>query len=330
MKIIEKLELKTFDINAHLLRGVNFYKSIVDYRERIFPKLKHKIKSDDQFECPLCKGSAKSELMQWKQVYKLFECQNCGAVSPNIDNSGEDYIDSVYEVEEYKEKFIRETHSQYDYRKNNFGRERFKYTIDRLGLDKNSNVLDLGCGAGYYIGTLHDAKIQYKGLEVVDHLVDYCKLQHGLNVEKTDLEDEKDGSYDLVTMFDVLEHLSDPIETLNTVNKKLKPGGYCVAYTPNIFSIGYELMGVRQNTMLPFEHLCFVTQGSLQHLAKNTGFKIDKVETFGLDIMDYLLMKEYEDDIEYSNKLHDMMVLVQSVLDKQKGSNHFRITFKKQ
>jgi hypothetical protein len=88
-------------------------------------------------------------------------------------------------------------------------------------------------------------------------------------------------------------------------------------------------MGAKQNTMLPFEHLCFFTQDSLQYLAKNTGLKIEKVETFGLDVMDYLLMKEYEDDIDYSNKLHDMMVLVQSVLDKQKVSNHFRITFKK-
>jgi SAM-dependent methyltransferase len=219
MTIIKKLELKIFDINAHSLRGVNFYKSILDYRERIFPKLKHKIKADNQFECTLCRGGTGLEFIQWKRIYKLFECQDCGAVSPNIDNLSEDYVDSVYGVEEYKEKFMRETHSQYNYRKNNFGRERFEYTIDRLGLNKDSNVLDLGCGAGYYIATLHDAKIQYKGLEVADHLVDYCKSQHGLNVEKTDLEDERDGSYDLITMFDVLEHLPDPIKTLNVINK---------------------------------------------------------------------------------------------------------------
>ena len=131
-------------------------------------------------------------------------------------------------------------------------------------------------------------------------------------------------------MFDVLEHLSDPIDTFNTINKKLKPGGYCVAYTPNIFSIGYELMREKQNTLLPFEHLCFFNDKSLDFLVKNTGFKVEALEVYGLDIMDYLLMKEYEDDINYTDNLQDMMSLLQAVLDKNKIGNHFRITFKKE
>jgi|TARA_B100001971_G_scaffold194366_1_gene200323 hypothetical protein len=54
-----------------------------------------------------------------------------------------------------------------------------------------------------------------------------------------------------------------------------------------------------------------------------------KIETGGLDMMDYLLMKEYEDSYPYTDKLKDMMQLVQAILDKKELSNHFRVTFRK-
>jgi 2-polyprenyl-3-methyl-5-hydroxy-6-metoxy-1,4-benzoquinol methylase len=329
MSIRDNLGLKIFDIDAHSLRGKNFYKSIVDYRNKILPQQLGRIKEDSEYVCTLCSGKSGTLFLEWEEGYKLFKCSDCGSVSPNIILSDDEYISSVYDVKEYREKFMRETHAQYEYRKNNFGQERFQYTVARLNLNNQAKVLDVGCGAGYYISVLNDKKIKYKGLEVADHLVEYCKSYHNLNVEKTPLEDEEDNYYDLITMFDVLEHLSAPVETFNSVNQKLKKGGYCIAYTPNIFSVGYELMGSKQNTLLPFEHLCFFSTESIEYLANNTGFEVEKIETFGLDIMDYLLMKEYEDGIEYTNNLSDLMTLMQSLIDKYNISNHFRITFRK-
>jgi len=331
MNIVKKLGLRIFDIDAHSLRGDNFYKSILDYRKKILPKEKYRIKKDDDFTCILCGGINGLKCLEWEESYKLFECDNCGAVSPNINLLDKNkHISSIYDVKEYRKKFMRETHKQYDYRKNTFGRERFQYTVERLNLNKTTTtVLDLGCGAGYYIGVLDEENIAYKGLEVADHFVDYCQDYHGLNVKNTSLESEIDGAYNLITMFDVLEHLPDPINMLNLIHKKLKLGGYCVAYTPNIFSVGYELMGSKQNTLLPFEHLCFFDVNSLQYLADKTGFEIVTLETYGLDLMDYLLMKEFEDKINYTDSLGDMIKLLQSVLDKYEISNHFRITFRK-
>ena len=285
MNILDNLKLKIFDINAHSLRGLNFYKSIVDYRKEIIPKHKHRIKQDKDFICTLCGNNQGNKFLKWEEVgYTLFRCCSCDAVSPNIDVNIDDYTSSIYDIDEYVDKFIRETHNQYEYRKNKFGKERYGYTVDRLNIGVDSRVLDIGCGAGYYLDVLKDNLIECKGLEVSNHLVEYCKSYHNLNVENTSLEGEPDGHYDLITMFDVLEHLSDPVSVFNMINKKLKPGGYCVAYTPNIFSVGYELMGVKQNTLLPFEHLCFFNNRSLEFLVKKTGFKIEVLETYGLDI----------------------------------------------
>ena len=330
MNIVNSLKLKIFDIKAHALRGNDFYKSIVDYRASILPSHRHRIKNNDDFSCPLCKSSNGNIFLEWIEGYTLLECQSCRAVSPNIIFSDEStHIDSVYNVDEYRLKFMRETHQQFEYRKSNFGQERYRYTIERLDLPSSAKVLDLGCGAGYYISVLAENNISYKGLEVAKHFVDYCKTYHHLNVENSALEDESNSQYDLITMYDVLEHLADPVSVFKTLNDKLKPGGYCVAYTPNIRSVGYELMEAKQNTMLPFEHLCFFDKKSLAYLASKTGFEVQLVETFGLDVMDYLLMKEYEDGINYTDSLSDMTSLLQSILDKFNISNHFRITFKK-
>ena len=84
MHLIKDLALKSFNIKAHDLRGKNFYKSIVDYRKKILPIHKHRIKHLSEFECTLCGSTQAQQFLEWKEGYTLFECEICGAVSPNI------------------------------------------------------------------------------------------------------------------------------------------------------------------------------------------------------------------------------------------------------
>ena len=58
-------------------------------------------------------------------------------------------------------------------------------------------------------------------------------------------------------MFDVIEHFVDPMKTLKIILKKLKKGGLLIFYTPNIESVGFELMKNKQNLIQPFFHLNF-------------------------------------------------------------------------
>ena len=167
-----------------------------------------------------------------------------------------------------------------------------------------------------------------RGLEVNPAQVKYCQ-KHGLNVAGTDLSGEPDGFYDCITMFDVLEHLSDPVETMKIARKKLAPGGFIVAYTPNIHSLAYFLMGSGQNTLLPFEHFCFYSDEAFNYLARKSGLKMHTIEVRGLDVMDYLLMKEYEDSTPYTERLRRFMNVLQGCVDLLRLGNHFRATFEK-
>ena len=329
-KFVDINKLRLFNVDAYSLRGKNFFKNIFNYRKKILKTQKYRIQKSKNFKCNLC-GSSNTEIfLSWKLNYKLLECKLCKSISPNIINHNEtEFIDSIYNNNNYTKKAFLDIFKNYNYRKKKFGLERYNYTIKRLNLSKNCNVLDLGCGFGYYLNYLKSKKISSKGIEPAKNIANFCKNELKINVVSSKLDEEIDNSYDLITLFDVIEHLKNPVEYFKKINQKLKKNGYCVIYTPNIRSLSYALMGSDQNTMLPFEHICFFDENSINYLAKKTKFKVDTIETYGFDIMDYFLFREYIDKTEYIKKFEKFIDLVQSIVDKNKVSNHFRITLKK-
>ena len=138
----------------------------------------------------------------------------------------------------------------------------------------------------------------------------------------------KNNYFDLVVMFDVIEHFVDPMKTLNNF-KKLKKGGLLIFYTPNIESVGFELMKNKQNLIQPFFHLNFFSKNVLDYMCKKIGYKILKFETFGLDLVDFFFMKESDDKFLYTKKLKNEISIIQSIIDQKGYANHMRVTLKK-
>jgi|SRR3989338_1387205 len=318
---------KIFDIDPAKLRSREFFKNMLEYRNSVFKQFKHTIKKDSRFECHLCGSKNGKEFLNYKN-YKLFECKKCGLVSPNIDLAklgGHE----VYDDPAYIKDTAREIVDTYDYRKNTYAPERLDYILEKTKLPKSKiKLLDVGCGPGYFVNHLKDKKIKYKGLELADFLVKICKSR-GLNVENADLKNEPDKNYNVITLFDVIEHLANPVDFFKMLNSKLAKGGYVLAYTPHIHSVAYHLMGGLQNTLLPFQHFAFYDPKSLDYLVSKTGFKVHSVDYYGLDVMDYLYMKEREEPDGYHHKLRDLIPVLQAIIDKQKLSNHIRVFFKK-
>jgi len=318
---------KIFNIDSKQSRPKDFWKNVLVYKDHMMNKFASSIKTRNKFVCPLC-GSQKGDNFLSYNKYQLIDCSKCGLVSPNVDftklgNHG------VYDDEVYKRDVRINVLNTYDYRKKTLAPERLNYILEKTKISKNRiKLLDVGCGPGYLLSYLKDNGVKYKGLELSDFLVKICK-NRGLNVESADLKNEKDGSYNIITLYDVLEHLTDPITLFKTINKKLIKNGFVIAHTPNIHSLSFLLMGKDQNNLYPFQHICFFDQRSLDYLAKKTGFKVHSVDYYGLDVMDYFCMKNYEDRFDYSSRLKDFIPLMQAIIDKQNISNHMRIVFQK-
>lgn len=320
-------DYKIFNLDPSKLRHKDFFKNMQDYADHLLKRHNHLIKTDADFICPLCQGRQGSPYLA-KGSYTLFECDHCGLISPNVSFDG--IMDDVYDDPEYVKNVEMEILSTYEYRKNQYAPERLSYILQNAtGITKEKmNLLDLGCGPGYFLNHLHEENVQYKGLELAKFLVEICR-KRGLNVTDTMLEDEPDQKYNVITLFDVLEHLKNPIGLYKTLNTKLEKGGYVLAYTPNIHSLAYHLMREEQTTLAPYQHLGFYDPKSLEYLANKSGFSVHKIDYYGLDIMDYFYMKGYQDKVSYNHNLTDFVAVIQAVVDKQKISNHMRILFKK-
>lgn len=317
---------KIFNIDPTKSRSKDFYKNMLEYRDHTMKQYLSAIKSGG-FKCLLCGKHKVNKFLDYGD-YKLFDCLNCGLVSPNIDLAKLKSLE-IYDDPAYIKDTTREILDTYDYRKKQYAPERLSYILEKMKLSPGKiKLLDLGCGPGYFLSYLKDKGIKYKGLELADFLVKICK-QKNLNVEGSDLKDEKPQSYNVITMFDVLEHLTNPASLFKSLNNKLTKGGYVLAYTPNIHSLAYAIMAEKQNTLYPFQHLAFFDGKSLDYLAKKTGFKVFSVDYYGLDAVDYFCMKAYDDKYNYLEKLKDFIPIIQAIIDKQKLSNHMRVIFKK-
>jgi SAM-dependent methyltransferase len=322
-------EYKTFDIDPKKLRSADFFSDLMAYRRTVMNRYRKLIKRRvSAFSCPLCRGIKGTEFLNCGK-YVLVECKKCGLVSPNIDFTGLEKAE-FYNDSDYVEDTKREILSTYEYRKKTYAPERLNYILRKIKDVKKEKIklLDVGCGPGYFLSYLKDNKISYKGIELADFLVDVCRKK-GLNVEKIKVEDEAKNAYNIVTLYDVLEHISRPVDFMNSISNALVKGGYVVVYTPNIHSVSYVLMKGMQNTLLPFQHLCFYDKASVDYLCDKTGFKVVATENYGLDIIDYFCMRQYLDGFDYLAKLKDFIKVIQSIVDKQGLSNHTRIILKK-
>ena len=320
--------IKATNIDPYKLRKKNFFKGIFKDRSKNLRNLK-KLISTKNIKCPICgKNKNEKNFLKINKNYFLKKCLNCSVIFPNTNfSSDKEYVKKVY-THYSKQNHRKILYGTQKYRKSTFIEERYNYCISRIFKNKNINVLEYGCGNGLFLSHLKKKKIKCKGLEVDPYQIQIAKKK-GLNVTDTNIEDEKNNEYNLCVMFDVLEHLINPVEQLKIINKKLKKGGHVICYSPNIYSIAFELMGKNQNQVYPFEHLFFFAKKTLEILAKKTNFRVVSYETFGLDLVDFFLYKEFIDNKKYILKFKDFINLLQPVIDKNNLGNHFRVTFKK-
>ncbi len=319
--------LAIYNIDLKKLRSKNFYKDMISNRASYYKTYK-KYLNKKKSSCHLCKKNKSIFFAKYKN-YILRECLNCRVIFNNLDvknfKNSNFFTNNNLKYKDFKKEMAK----TFLYRKKNFGKERLRYIKKKIfKKKKNFYVLDYGCGSGYFISALKDQKIKARGIDIDINAVKFCKSRK-LNVDKSDLKSEPNKKYDLITMFDTIEHFHDPVSELKEAAKKLKAKSYILAFTPNIHSLSFELMGVDHNMLAVFDHICFFNNRSLKYLCKKTGLKIKSIEYFGLDIKDYFQYLQSENKIEFNTILNKFANYTQSIIDNQKISNSMRIIFQK-
>jgi 2-polyprenyl-3-methyl-5-hydroxy-6-metoxy-1,4-benzoquinol methylase len=137
-------------------------------------------------------------------------------------------------------------------------------------------LLDAGCGPGFFVRAAHEAGYDAAGVEVSQFAVDFARGELGLNLRQGQVckEDLPAGPFDVITLWDVIEHLPDPAQAIADLAAALAPNGLLLLSTGDVDSIVAKLSGARWHLFTLPEHLWFFTPASLRTLMERAGLDV--------------------------------------------------------
>ena len=152
-----------------------------------------------------------------------------------------DYLDPVAEIPaEIDASQLSDRESTYIETQLQANVGKFNHQADTLGKHfplQNARVLDIGCGGGLFLSILKQRGAQVTGIELSDSRAQYARSKHHLEIYKYPIESDfwQKGythHFDAVTLWDVIEHVNYPVQTLRSAVHVLKPGGLLLIDTP--------------------------------------------------------------------------------------------------
>ena len=234
--------------------------------------------------CPLCGDFGRAAFS--KEGYAHFRCGACRSL----------FIDPVPDPDA-----LAEWYRAADAEKNSAlcwgGSERHALTcwLRTLGtaerLAGKGPLLDVGCGAGQFLVFARQRGwTDLAGIEPSPAAARLAQTRSEATVHQTPLLDValRDASYAVVTLWDVIEHLSEPRRTLRRVVQLLRPGGVVILGTPNVEGLTTRRFGRRALVVMPPEHLFVAARRGLQAVAVSEGLEVVRVEAIDVRIRDWL------------------------------------------
>lgn len=137
------------------------------------------------------------------------------------------------------------------------------------GTPNRPRILDVGCGTGANLEMLAQFG-QAEGVDVSDEALEFCRKK-GLTVQKGLAETlpYPDGTFDISTALDVIEHLDDDIAGLREMHRVTRPGGYTLVFVPAFM----WLWGVQDDIS---HHRIRYTRGQIVDRIEKAGFKVER------------------------------------------------------
>ncbi len=199
------------------------------------------------------------EMMQGtREEFEYFECPVCGClqIAEVPENLGDYYGESYYSFSMKEDK-----------------NRTFEQPVKSM--DK---ILDVGCGSGAWLVACADAG--FGNLFGCDPFLK-SDIQYGDRVRIracTIHEMEGDGTFDLVRMGDSFEHMTDPLEALQSAARLIKPDGYVEIRIPTYPNAAFEMFGPHWYQLDAPRHITLHSQKSISYLAGRCGLVIPKIE----------------------------------------------------
>ncbi len=240
-----------------------------------------------EFRCILC-HEKKYELVKRKlrggdESRSVVKCLSCGMQQlfplPSIEEDKKFYNINAHDKEITPQYDIQGLYDKFKY----YNLSHVRYLID-FGIKKEWKMLDVACGYGFFISMMREKGYIFDGIEISDDRSQYC-LQYNpemrlyrLNLLEDSIPIDLMGKYDLLTMFHLLEHLTDPLLYLEKLRKLLKPGGLLFVELPNVSNIMMDASKEFNDFFFFRDHVAYYSPQNLVTVLEKSGFEVLSVK----------------------------------------------------
>ncbi|MFH1772354.1 MAG: class I SAM-dependent methyltransferase [Candidatus Omnitrophota bacterium] len=238
--------------------------------------------------CNLC-GQDNAKVIETSLESKVVQCRNCRLVYVNPQPAAS----ALWE--HYDKAYYEPWMSGQNLARKRMWEKRLKKVA---AMKPSGNLLDVGCGTSNFLHTAKEHGFKVWGTEVSGFAVDNARKLYGIDVFKGDLIDShfQDDFFDVITLWHVLEHTTDPFSNIKEAAKIVKPDGILVIAVPNInnfiYKIAYTTYRLRRPKLFSPDlreiHLYHFSIKTLSALLDKAGLKVTKA---GID-SERILIKE--------------------------------------
>ena len=249
--------------------------------------------------CPLCGSNHTSHTVPVKdhmvsqEVFHVLTCAGCGfqRTSPRPQEIG-----SYYESDDYlshntnkRSLFDRVYHAI----RNRAASQKLQFLQKNLAKNvKIPHLLDIGCGIGVFLGEAKKRKWTISGVELSDSARKQAETRLNQPIFKHFEELPGDTKFDGISLWHVLEHLPNPIETLQRIHDHAEPGAVLVLGLPNPESHDAQHYGADWAAWDVPIHFWHFRKSDVEALANQTGWKLESVHPMKWDAYYVSLLSE--------------------------------------
>ena len=214
------------------------------------------------------------------RTFQFVSCQDCGLI----------YLDPRPTQSELPEYYPQDYEAYYLTESNTHSAEQWhQQRALNMQLDfvqkmapGGVRLLDVGCATGNFMRTARDHGWEVTGVELIEPAARVAREHYGLDVRSGSVEtaDLPEAYFDVITLWDVLEHLPSPQKALKSIHQLLEPGGVVVFSIPNLVSFDRYLFGKHWIGWDAPRHFNMFTEATVKQLFEQTGFEFIRRSCF--------------------------------------------------
>jgi SAM-dependent methyltransferase len=239
----------------------------------------------EKVSCDLCGSGASSPFFEREdrftgKSFQFVSCQDCGLIYLNPRPTQAELPE--FYPQDYEAYYLTgdASHSMEQWHKLRALKMQLDF-VQKL-VSGRGRLLDVGCATGNFMRTAREYGWEVTGVELIEPAAQTARQQYGLDVHSgsVDTADLPKATFDVITLWDVLEHLPSPKVAMKRIHQLLKPGGIVVFSIPNLSSFDRFLFGERWIGWDAPRHFNMFTEATIRRLFEQTGFEFKQRSCF--------------------------------------------------